>query len=231
MSLRNLPGKLLFFAVLTAPLPLFAGTVVEYVDLEGNIKKQLISKQKLRLETDQYGYMLVNLEKKQFYSVEPDEKRIIDMSGFYQKNDADVSGQRVVLNFEKIGKGPKVAGYKTIRYKMKIKDYVCADVYLSKEAYELADIQTLFGVFAYKAGKESAMGVSGDGDPCERAEFEMSEQQYKKYGVPMKSVSHEGHTNHEFKTVNTAAKISSKEFNLPKSYKTLEFEELYKLMQ
>ena len=210
----------------------FAATKIEIIDLEGNVNTQMVKDKMIRMEIIDSGYMLIDMDKKSFHTIEPKEKRLIDMTRFYNKElDQASVDNRIKLSFSKIGKGPRIAGFKTVRYKMKINDFVCAAVYLSKEAYADDDINSLFKAFAFMSGKESMLGVSGDGDPCERAEYEMSEQQYQKYGVPMKAVSNDGHVDYEVRLVKSGQTIPAKLFKLPKSYERLDFEELYKLMQ
>lgn len=212
--------------------PLWAGTKIESRDLEGNINTLTMEGKKIRQELNESDYKLIDLENNKFYTVVPNEKRIIDMSSFYtrssKKSDAE---DRVSLSFEKLGRGPRIAGYKTTRYKMKINDFVCAEIFLSRQAYAIEDIKTLVKAFNRMAGREAAMGVSGDGDPCERAEFEMTEEQYRKLGVPMKTISRDGHTDHEVLKIITDTAISKKIFKLPKSYNILSVETLYKLME
>jgi len=213
---------------------LWAGTIIESRDLEGRINKLTVEGEKVRLETSETGYMLIDLKEKKFYTIEPNEQRIIDMSSFYSMPIAQSqSGDRGKINvhFKKMGKGPNIAGYPTTHYKMMINEFVCADEYLSKEAYTLSDVKTLFRAYAHMSGREAAMGVSGDGDPCERLEFEMSEEQYEKLGIPMRTVARDGHTDHEVMTIKENATIAETLFNLPKSYTTLTVENLYKLME
>ena len=221
----------IFLVLLFGSGSVSAATVLEILDLEGNIKTQTIKDKMIKMEIADSGYRLIDMQKKLFYTVEPNEKRLIDMTGFYTKKaDQESTANRIKLSFSKIGKGPRVAGFKTVRYKMKINDFVCAAVFLSKEAYAVEDINTLFNTFAFMSGKEATLGVSGDGDPCERAEYEMSEQQYQKYGVPLKTVSNDGHTDYEVKAVKPGKTISAKVFKLPKLYEVLDFEELYQRM-
>ena len=212
--------------------PLWAGTKIESRDLEGHVNTITVDGNKIRQELNESDYKLIDLDKNKYYTVVPNEKRIIDMSSFYanplvQSNTED----RVSLHFKKVGRGPRVAGFKTTRYKMMINDFVCAEVYLSSQVYAIEDIKTLVKAFTRMAGREAAMGVSGDGDPCERAEFEMTEKQYLKLGVPMKTISRDGHTDHEVLKIITDTTISKKSFKLPKSYDILSVETLYKLME
>jgi len=219
--------------VLQTVTPLWAGTVIISRDLEGEINKLLVDGSKVRIELNDSGYMLVDLKKNTFYTVEPDEERIIDMSSFYTIPLDKISAAegRISLHFEKVGKGAKVAGFNTTRYKMMINEYVCADVFLSRQAFALADMKTLFKVYVHMSGREAALGVSGDGDPCERVEFEMTESQYKKLGIPMRTVGRDGHTEHEFMDIKSEVTIAKKIFKLPKSYKTLAVENLHKLLE
>jgi len=226
--------KSLFLACISFSVlsPLWAGTVIESRDLEGNINTITIEGKQIRQEINESEYRLIDLQNDKFYTVVPNQNRIIDMSTFYakpaEKKDA---GDRVVLQFEKLGKGPRIATYKTTQYKMMINDFVCADVFLSLQAYEVEDLKTLVKAVTLISGREAAMGVSGDGDPCERAEFELTEEQFRTLGIPMKTVSRDGHTDHEILKIKTNTMISTKIFNLPKSYNTLSVEELYKLME
>jgi len=210
---------------------LLAGTVIESRDMEGRINKLTVNGEKIRMEVSDSGYMLIDLYEKKFYTIEPDEKRIIDMSSFYARPQTKNTEDRINVQFKKIGKGPMIAGYTTTHYKMMINDFVCADEYLSRSAYTLADVKTLFKAYAHMSGREAAMGVSGDGDPCERVEFEMSAAQYSKLGIPMKTVSRDGHIDHEITAIKKNAKVSKKLFKLPISYTTLSVENLYKLME
>ncbi len=221
------------FLCIQMSAPLWAATVVESRDLEGRINKLMVDGDRVRLEIGDSGYMLVDLEKNTFYNVEPNEERIIDMSSFYSIPIAQIegAGDRINVHFKKIGKGPKIAGYNTTHYKMMINEFVCADEYLSRQAYVVADMRTLFRAYVHMSGREAAMGVSGDGDPCERVEFEMTEAQYKKLGIPMRTVSRDGHTDHEIMVIKTNTKIDEKFFELPKSYTTLTVENLHKLLE
>lgn len=223
-----------FTVIFPVSMPLWAGMELVSRDLEGASQQMVVVGKKVRIEINESDFKVIDLKNNKFYTIEPNEKRVIDMSSFYSaqtKNSPPDNPGRVELTFNKVGKGPKIAGFKTVQHKMMIDEFVCADVYLSKQAYALSDMQTLLKAFSLMSGREAAMGVSGDGDPCERVEFEMNEVQYMKYGVPMRTVSRDGHTDYEVLSIKPDVPISNKDFKLPTAYKILTVESLYKLME
>lgn len=162
-------------------------------------------------------YMVINGKDNTFYLVSPDDKSVMDMSGFLNDAPGTRSGSPVKSELKRRGDGPEIAGYDTVEYEMLANGKSCGVVFGSKDALE--KVNEFAEVFAKMAARGSAMaaqfGVTQD--PCIAAADE-SPEALKKTGFPMRSLDENGALLNEVVRIDTDAKLPANAFTIPPDY-------------
>src|SRR3972149_2414338 len=211
-------------------LPVFAGTVIESVDGEKNHARIMIEKDMARIDAaDMQGYMLIDLAKEKIYAVSTAEQGGMGLSPHAVKSTPRViTTNRRQASFIKQGKGPRIADYSTVYYKVMMGDTHCFDEYLSKEAVDNPDIRHFTEVMARISQSEATMTViesSPLDNPCVTAEESMDDQ-YVKLGVPLRTVDENGVTVNEITQIQNEVSFSPDAFDMPTDYPMLSREEM-----
>jgi hypothetical protein len=211
-----------------------AGTVIEGHDEVGGAHKIFIDGKKVRIEADDSTYMLVDLEKQSFLGVDPTEKRVVDLSEFY-KSDDNIKKVASPLNvrMEKMGAGPKIAGFGTTHYRVSVNGTVCSDEYLSSPAAKLPDMSVFFAtIVALSNPVHDEPGQSDAVDQadsvCASAEEQLNNELYAKNGIPLKVVSTKGEIVHEITRIRGKERIAASTFQVPKDYTRMTMQDMEK---
>lgn len=160
-------------------------------------------------------YMVINGQDNTYYLVSPDEKSVMDMSGFL--NTTAGTGSSVKTELKRKGDGPEIAGYDTIEYEMLADGKSCGVIFGAKDA--LKEVDEFAEVFSKMAARGSAMasqfGVPQD--PCIAAAGE-SPEMLKKTGLPLRSLDRNGNLQNEVVRIDTNAKLPANAFSIPPDY-------------
>ncbi len=215
---------LLTTVLVTFSLAAFGSTVIESKDAEGGISKISIDGDWTRfdsVEGGRDGYMLVNTKAQKFYMVVPAERAIIEFSA--NENKKNTEKQKVDIDIEDVGNGPKVAGYATRKYELTANGKQCGSVLLSKQAAKVEDINRLLSAMgglnpeAFMP-EEMLQGLQSMADPCDLAEMQLEEKDLVKRGFPMKSLDSKGETENEVVSIDENAELKPELFDLPEDY-------------
>jgi len=213
-------GGLACFAVLES---VSAATLIEQTDGEST-GLLYVEGAKMRSDNkDGEGYGLIDLEKKTFHMVNPQERTVLDMSSMVWKAAAKgQSGEATQVNarLEKVGSGPEIAGYATEQYTLLANGKACQDLYFSRKAFDDSGFAEVWA----KAG-EALREMNSEYDACDVAEVEVLD--YEKYGWPLKTVHRESMHAGQFEEVlriERGVEPPPGGFEVPAGYRVVSFE-------
>jgi hypothetical protein len=108
---------ILIFFIAVTPFTTFSygAVAIDTKDDEGLNQTLWLENGKMRVDSgEEEGYMLFNAKTNKMYIVDPEEKKVMDMSSFLTKSSAGKN--RFKMKVKKRGKGPVIAGYSTSHY-------------------------------------------------------------------------------------------------------------------
>jgi len=215
-----------------AAMPVYSGTLIESIDQEGEAVTTRFEGGMMRADMPQPGsYMIFDLKKEKAYVVDESEHMVMDLSAQMWGRNADMAGgtaDRPEARLVKQGKGPTIAGYPTVHYKVMVGDTFCGDEYLSSRAMSEANMQEFGEAMSRMAQQQAQMAGDMGGmmqDPCVSADRSLYEA-YLKHGMPLRSVNKDGAVDNEVKRIQTDASISADYFKLPKGYPVMTMDEM-----
>ena len=213
-------------------MPVYSGTLVESVDQDGETVVTRFEGGNVRADTAQPGtYVLFDLKKEKAYLVDGSEHMVMDLSSqmWGQKQDMDaVTTKQPMARLVEQGKGPTIAGYPTVHYKVMVGDEYCGDEYLSSGAMKETDMQEFGEVMSRMAKqRQHSLGSMANmmQDPCDAADLTLYDE-YLKHGMPLRSVDKDGTVDNEIKRIETNLSISSDTFKLPRDYPVMSMEDM-----
>ena len=213
-------------------MPAHSGTLVETTDQDGETVITRFDDGKVRSETAQPGsFVLIDLKKEKAYVVDDSRHIVMDISSQMWDQGQEMAEPAVDYPKARLveqGKGPTIAGYSTVHYKVMVGDKFCGDEYLSSKAIKEASMQEFSEVMSRMSKQQQQMfGDMGDmmQDPCDAADLTLYES-YLEHGMPMRSVDKDGTVNNEVKRIETNVKIPADYFKLPKDYQVTSMEQM-----
>jgi len=211
---------------------LFAATVIESKDTQGNIARITLESGKVRMDmpNNNAGYMLMLLEEDKRYSINHKQKMILDASQppsmpEMQKMPAPAEAEKVQAELKSIGEGPQMAGYPTTHYQILANGQVCSDEYISANTLQLPEIKNFI---AKQKKAEQPPHPFMPQNPCMKASFEVAEQ-IKAIGLVMKSEVN-GKVRQEIVSIQTNVQVAPEQFTLPQDYQTITVQEMMRKM-
>lgn len=223
---KQLSASILVIFALIQNAPAMAATVIETRESQdGDITTMTVEGTKARLQSGPETYLLVDLEKKKFLSVDLQSQQIIDLSILPQPDPALQPSQAtdtpVKSSFIHRGAGPMVAGYQTEHYQIMANGHICADTYLAKDTLQTAGIQSFLEGFRslYLAQKAAHHATGADYDPCEEAQ-DAAWSYYPERGLPMKTVAVDGNLRQEVVSLRANVHTDEGFFDLPAGLST-----------
>lgn len=207
--------------------------LIESINDEGKKGRVVIDEGRARVDAGVLGgYMLINLNDGVAYVIDHSERVILDLSSPMVNNHPHSEMMKQVppprVSIKKKGKGPVVAGYQTIRYRVSINGLHCFDELLSEQLLTYPHVKRFVEVIGAATGAdaESGMGVPFDDEaPCESAD-ELFDDHYHKLGLPMRTIDSNGLVSHEITRVDTDLDPPAGTFASPPGYKKVTREEL-----
>jgi len=213
-------------------MPVYGGTLIESVDQDGETVTTRFEGTMLRADMPQSGsYMLFDLKKEKAYAVDESEHMVMDLSPQMWGKNRDTAGgtaNQPKARLVKQGKGPTIAGYPTVHYKVMVGDKSCGDEYLSSQAMSEANMREFGEAISRMAEQQDQMSDDMAGmtrDPCDSADHSIYEA-YLKHGMPLRSVNKDGAVDNEVKRIRTNVSISEDYFKLPKDYPVMTMDEM-----
>lgn len=233
-QLHNMLKTTALIICLFYAMSLYGATLIESIDDDGKTGKVTIDNDRARIDSGALGgYILVNLNEATIYAVDHKERAILDLRSPLLPSSQENSHEskphsRPPVTFKKIGKGPVISGYQTVRYRVSIDGMHCFDEYLSEQLLNAPGVRRFTEVLGEATGAdtESGMGIPFDPDaPCESAD-DLADDYYAKYGIPMKTVASNGLTTHKITRVITDFSPPVGTFTAPPAYRRMTRAEL-----
>ncbi len=220
---------LLAAALIGCTIPAIADTVIQQRNPDGTVTTTSIKGDWARMEDSSSAeYQLWNLKTGEMNIVMPEDKTIMV---FDLRSKKKTKSRPIEAKLEKLGKGPKIAGYGTTEYRLKAGNRNCGKEFISATAARSPDIRklvanlaTLSNLDELMPGPMGAMAQSMQ-DPCEAAAISLGDQ-LPKLGMPLKSTDADGKVEMEITSIDTKAKLDRKHFQLPADYKRTTMKEM-----
>jgi len=213
---------LLLGTLLISAPAVFSAILIESVDDDGKKGRVLIDEGRARVDAGTLGgYMLINLDDGTAYAINHGERAILDLNGPMVSTHPQTGNSKPPsVSVKKQGKGPIIAGYQTIRYRVSIDGMHCFDEYLSEQLLKYPHVKRFVEVIGEATGADATtgMGVPFDPDaPCESAD-ELADDYYHKFGIPMRTIGSNGLITHEIKRIVTDMEPPAGTFTSPPGY-------------
>lgn len=241
--MKYLPHWLMLGVATTFTVSVYAATVVEQRDVQGNSQKVTIDQEFARMEGPKPElYMLMNFQSKKMYMINTKEQKVIenDISsespattpfmppGMNQRPSSPPT--EVEAKLVKMGDGPEIAGYATTHYQTTANGQVCSDDYFSESATKIEYIQNFSEVMQGLSKKTSRAMPFMPANPCIQA-YNKLQPEFLKYGISLKSVSKDGKVRHEVLGIKTGVEVAADAFKVPESYKVMTEKEIMEQMR
>ena len=217
-------------ALIGCTIPAMADTIIQQRNADGGIDTISIKGDWARMQSKgETGYQLWNLKTGEMNVVNPDDRTIM----VFDLRAKDTKGRKhpIEARITKTGKGPKIAGYSTTKYRLEAGHKNCGTEFISATAAQSKEIRKLVQNFAALSsldellpGPMAAM-ARGMQDPCELAATSLGEQ-LPNLGMPLKHVDASGRTEMEVTKIDPHAKLDGELFRLPADYKRTTVEEM-----
>ena len=215
------------FIVLLLLLPILtlnAATIIE-VDNEDGKSRIYSDGLKGRMEMDgNAGFVIVDTKKNSLFFVMPEKQIILDMSNSLEtsSDNENTDQQNNSVELKKVGRGPRIEGYRTAKYEYLTNESPCGTVFLSKKALKDLEMKEMFSVFRKisKRAKEFSQRINIDADPCETAYLQLSDEIVKK-GIPMRTEDQDGTVTSLVTKIERNAELPLDIFSIPENYKVV----------
>ena len=200
-----------------------AAVLIESEDEDKKKARVLIDGNRARIDSGALGgYMLLNLEKEKVYAINHEERVILDLSSPIVTHSAHKSETAALpkIEIKAQGKGPKIAGYATKKYRVFMNGLHCFDEYLAPSLLKNKEIKRFVQILAKttQAQENNAIGLPFDEQtPCDSAP-ELADDYYEKYGIPLRTVDGTGLISHQITSINTKASFLPGTFSSPNGY-------------
>ena len=216
-SLIPVTGTL--FLVFTALPPVHAASLVEMKTPHTGLNSVWIEGKKMRVDSPQQGYMIMDFDKQKIYAVNPREKSIVDLSSSLQKDRA-AGSTALKIELQAKGAGPRIAGYPTQQYSVRVNGQNCATSYTSMPAMRDSGFGPLIEGMSYlnfNPMMEQYM------DPCEKASAQIA-QRFQKLGMPLRQMGKQGELVYEVIRIEKNARLPKGGFALPENYQVIDMQ-------
>ena len=217
----------LFFLFLVSPL--LAATMVE-IKSDNTISRIYSDGEKARMEMDAgEGYTIIDPASSTAYTVMDAEKQVIKMT---LTNDGVDTTDQVKVKVKKVGKGPKIIGYKTEKYDFFVNDQFCGSIFSSKKALKDAQIEPLYTFIQGMTAKmqEFSKQFNMNSDPCMQGGIALTEK-VMTLGLSLKSVEKDGSISSEIVKIDKRAKLPANAFTVPQDYQVQDMDQMQKSMK
>ena len=220
-----------------------AGILIEFRSDEEGASTVRLQGDWARLESaGEQAYLLMDLKAGKGYAVSPEEQTILVLD-FRAPPAGGPSGRHKLppVRAIKEGRGPRIAGYSTTRYRIAARSGYCFIDYIARDLLEEPGMRRFLEVMALVAefgdplegqlpGQLSGRQAEQEQDTCELAELVMSKR-YPRLGVPMRSIRLDGTVIHEITRLDTEASFPAQLFRLPEGYERISVAEMMQMMR
>ncbi len=215
-------GMLMYSATLSA------ATLIEMVN-GGTASTMWLEGAKLRQDTEG-GYVLMDWDARTVYMVNTAEGMAIDVSHMLAAKPGADNSKRGVdgASVDKVGDGPKIAGYDTVHYEISIHGEPCQDIFVSKKAMRDVGAADIFDRLQSMDQDDDDDMDYGYGNPCDEADqaYDLS-----KIGFPLRIEEMESGEVFEVRRIEVDAKLPDGGFALPAGLQIMDMSQLMQMYQ
>ena len=218
-----------------------AGILIEFRSDEEGASTVRLQGDWARLESaGEQAYLLMDLKAGKGYAISPEERTILVLD-FRAPPAGGLSARRKLppVRAIKEGRGPRIAGYSTTRYRIAARSGYCSIDYIARDLLEEPGMRRFLELMALVAefgdplegqlpGRQAEQ--EQEQDTCELAELVMSKR-YTRLGVPMRSIRLDGTVIHEITRLDTEASFPAQLFRLPEDYERISVAEMMQMMR
>lgn len=180
------------------------------------------------------GFVIVDTEINSLFLIMPEKQIALDMSSSLKANsDTEVLDQvNNKAELQKVGKGPRIEGYKTVKFEYLTNGSPCGTVFLSKKALKDLEMKQMFDIFRKmgKRAKELTQKMNVDIDPCETAYMGLSDEIAGK-GIPLRTEYQDGTLKNLVTKIEKNAKLPPDSFTIPENYRIVKPGQMMQVMQ
>lgn len=212
------PAILIITLALLLSSPIHADTVIEFKN-QDNESQFLTNGKMARVNTrGTDDYFLVNFDKNTIYSVTPEKKQVNNISDSVPSL-SGIGRPSISLKLKPLGKGPTIAGYPTIRYRLLANGEYCGSIYASREALQGTAVENMFDTIKSMADNhlQSLGGFAALIPVCQMAQMELANK-LKEIGAPMRMQNTEGGIHSEITRIVKNADVGAENYAFPAKY-------------
>lgn len=210
----KLATSIIALAVLCVPTA-DADIVIEFKN-QGNESQFLTNGKMARINTrGTDDYMLVNFDQSTIFSVTPGEQQVTNISDSLPAIGLSEPPE-VELTLQPLGKGPVIAGYPTMRYRLSANGEYCGSIDASKEALQGSPIESMFDTLKNLANThlQSLGGFAALIPACQLAQIELADK-LADIGAPMRLINKDGGIDSEITRIVKNASVEAEHYALP----------------
>ncbi len=216
-----------------------AGILIEFRSDEEGTSTVRLQGDWARLESaGEQAYLLMDLKQGKGYVVSPEEQSVLVLD-FRAPPGGGLSARYKLppVRAIKEGRGPRIAGYSTTRYRIAARSGYCFIDYIARDLLEEPGMRRFLALMALVAEFGDPLGdqlpsqqAEQERDTCELAELVMSKR-YSRLGVPLRSIRLDGTVTHEITHLDTKTTFPVHLFRLPEGYEHITVEEMMQMMR
>ena len=195
-------------------------TIKNAAGIEGKVS---FSKKRARLNSGlkNNSYLLLHYSKEEITLVDSTRKQAA--KGYLGNIQNASNTDHLVVSLEKKGKGPKIEGYKTKEYLVKLNENPCGTVFLAKKLLKKKEVKRYLGMIE-KMPPQSHYALSqynGMAGDCMVLGNKLAAL-YSKKGFPLKTLNTRGDVVSEVIKVKAKKDIKSSYYKIPDGYQVAE---------
>jgi len=219
-------AKTFAVALLTLLMPIvniMASTMVETEGKDG-ISRIYTEGHKCRVEMpNDQGFMVVDAKEKTVFLVMPAKEMTIDMSEPPNNSEPETSDQSDKTEFKQTEAGPKIAGYKTIKFDFATNGNHCGSIFVSKKALDDSGMRDIMGIFS-KITTELAdafpQNPDAGSDPCKATKASLTGK-IAEIGLPLKTLYADGSLKSLVTKIEKDAELPPNPFTVPAKFRVV----------
>ncbi|HHH43390.1 MAG TPA: DUF4412 domain-containing protein [Gammaproteobacteria bacterium] len=184
------------------------------------------SKSRMEIPGDK-GYMVIDSAAISAHMVIPQERMVMDITDSL-RNAPDTATDSGII-FSKEGSGPRIAGYKTTRYRYSAGKQNCGTLFTSRDAMEDTGLDKMLGIMNRMSAQSRAMMsmLKQKTDPCQDYSSSLGEQ-LKGIGAPLRVLDANGTVVSDVLRIDKKAQLPKNAFVIPSDYQV---QNTHKMMQ
>ncbi len=204
-----------------------ADTQIKVMDKDGESSTITSNGNLARLDdSSEPGYVLIDTRQQQLKMVDPQRRQVMVMDLKNVKKTIQPVTNQVKVSLNKIGNGPKIAGYSTDKYTLTANGKLCNTIFSSRAAINIKGIAELFDAMDTMEQQSINMmgGFRSMMDECDEANMQ-STKLFKTAGAPLRTLDADGQLESEVESINNNAKINKTYYQIPTGYQQVSMQQ------